>query len=1285
VTGRLAKDQLDLLKSILGRCRTVLRDDLDGLLEGKYGIRPDGTLEAVSRLSVEDAERETRADLEGILDYFAAEGDAGKEGRERLVREAVFTHLNRLLAIRIAETLGLIPESIAKGRGSSGFRDILADVAPLLGADETGGYWKYLSLCGDELAADAPVLFDPRNPLLALEPGPRALDKVVAQLAPPYDTESGESLWSAADTLGWAYQFFNTDQERRQMHANPAPRSSRELAVRNQFFTPDYVVRYIVQNSLGRRLVEADAAPGLIDDLDWLVDPPRPDGTRLNLDALRVLDPACGSGHFLLGAYDLLESAWLRRRVAPDRAAERIVPALWGIDIDPRAVQVAAAAIVLRARRACGRLAALPAPNVACARAMPPIPKELEDALPSPHRRLLDELRSELDRAPVLGSLLKVEDVLAERAAGTATASFRGTPPLSIADAAADEAAAVREEVLAFVQRAADLATSTPAERLRAAEATDALRFVQAMRQRYDAVLMNPPFGEPVEGTKPYLKKAYPWAPTKDANLSAVFVGRGLELCNEHGYVGAITSRAGMFLTTYQAWRTEILLGHDLVTLADLGFGVMEGALVEAAAYVLGAGGPDQGRPATFLRLLRVAAAERGRVIGEVIEAIRKGAIDNRVFRVASREFDAVPGKPLAYWMTPSVRRLFTNLPPIEGNAAYVRQGLATGDDPRFVRAMWEVDPRRIALSRAETLAGKRWVPFVKGGEYSPFWSDVHLVVDWENDGERIRGYEGSRPQNTQYFFQSGITWPRRTASGFSPRVMPAGCIFADKGPAMVPLLDGSVLLAWVTSRVAGALLAVQLGAADETSSGAASKSYEVGLVGRLPWPRGLETERKLAAYAAEITTVVKDLDRLDETTHSFVGPNQAGMAAGIGKAAQDEVSRIEDVALMAIRRSAAIEEAIMSVIGSDAAAFVEEEMGPHPATLPEAAAPRLDGVYELPIDELIANGMRLRGGLRTLTQKTFVAERRMEILAHSYGVHPGVIAEERRRLGLLPPGTARDMADRYASYLVGCALGRWDIRQEHDFSSVAATEDPFDPLPVCPPAMLVDADGFPWREPVPGYPLDLPPQGVLLDEPGHRLDLVAAMEKAAACLVAESGSLLDEMTGILGRDLREHLRRQFFKDHLGRYTKSRRKAPIYWPLTLPSRTWGLWVYAPKLTRETLFAVEAAADQRLGSAVIEIRRLEGMQLEAGGRATRELARRLEAERKLAEELRLFHREARRISGLGWIPNLDDGIVLCAAPLADLFPDWSGELLIRRSELRRGAYPWATVSRYREVL
>jgi hypothetical protein len=1285
VTGRLAKDQLDLLKGILDRCRQALRDDLGGLLERKYGIRADGTLEAVSRLRLEDAEKETRAELEEILAHFAAEGDAGREGRERLVREAVFTHLNRLLAIRIAETLGLIPESIAKGRDSFGFRDVLADVAPLLGSDDTGGYWIYLSLCGDELAADAPVLFDPRNPLLALSPAPRAIDQVVAQLAPSYDSEPGESLWSAADTLGWAYQFFNTDEERREMRAHPAPRSSRELAVRNQFFTPDYVVRYLVQNSLGRRLVEADAAPGLVDDLDWLVDPPGPDGTWLELAGVRVLDPACGSGHFLLGAYDLLESAWLRRGMAPDRAAERIVPALWGIDIDPRAVQVAAAAIVLRARRACGRLAALPAPNVVCARAMPPIPKELEDALPSPHRQLLDELRSELDRASVLGSLLKVEDVLAERAPGTATASYRGTPPLSIADAAADEAAAVREEVLALVQRAADLATSTPAERLRAAEATDALRFVQALRQRYDAVFMNPPFGEPVEGTKPYLKKAYPWAPTKDANLFAVFVGRGLELCNEHGYVGAITSRAGMFLTTYQAWRTEILLGHDLVTLADLGFGVMEDALVEAAAYVLGAGRPDQARPAIFLRLLRAPAAERGRVVGEVIEAIRKGATDNRVFRVASREFDAVPGKPLAYWMTPSVRRLFTSLPPIEGNAAYVRQGLATGDDFRFVRAIWEVDPRRIALSRTETLAGKKWVPFAKGGEYSPFWSEVHLVVDWENDGECLRKFDGAVIRNQQHYFQPGITWPLRTASGFSPRVLPAGCAFGHKGPTMIPLVDRLILLGWVTSRVAGALLAVQLGAADETSSGAASKSYEVGLVGKLPWPRGLEEERRMAAYVTEITTAVKDLDGLDETTRSFVGPNQAGLAAGIGKAAQDEVSRIEDVALITIGRSAAMEETIIGVIGPDAAAFVDEEMGPHPATLPEAATPSLGGVYELPLDELIANGIRLRGGLRTLTQKTFVAERRMEILAHSYGVHPGVIVEERRRLGLLPPGTARDLADRYASYLVGCAFGRWDVRQEHDFTPVAGSEDPFDPLPVCSPAMLIDADGFPCREPVPGYPLALPPQGVLLDEPGHRLDLAAAMETAATTLVPESGSLLDEMTGILGRDLREHLRRQFFKDHLGRYTKSRRKAPIYWPLTLPSRAWGVWVYAPRLTRETLFAVEAATDQRLGSAVTEIRRLEGMQLEAGGRATREMARRLEVERKLAEELRLFHREARRIAGLGWIPDLDDGIALCAAPLADLFPDWSGELLTRRSELKRGQHPWATVSRYREAL
>jgi hypothetical protein len=162
-------------------------------------------------------------------------------------------------------------------------------------------------------------------------------------------------------------------------------------------------------------------------------------------------------------------------------------------------------------------------------------------------------------------------------------------------------------------------------------------------------------------------------------------------------------------------------------------------------------------------------------------------------------------------------------------------------------------------------------------------------------------------------------------------------------------------------------------------------------------------------------------------------------------------------------------------------------------------------------------------------------------------------------------------------------------------------------------------------------------------------------------------------------------LRRRFFKDHLGRYSKSRRKAPIYWQLSVPSRAWGVWVYAPALSRETLYAVarHAARRQAAGAELLAALRAER---DAGGRgrSLREVERRLAAEEDLVRALQAFQAEAERVAGLGWEPDLDDGIVLCAAPLAGLFPAWP-DAARERAKLRKGAYPWATVARWREAL
>ena len=1156
----------------------------------------------------------------------------------------------------------------------------LGEIMPILGDD----YWGYLLLCGDELAADAPALFDPRNPLLALVPSTPALDEIVALLGEP----SAGQLWLAPDALGWAYQFFNTADERRLMRDGAAaPRTSRELAVRNQFFTPRYVVDFLVQNTLGRRLIENDPTSPLLDELPLLVDPPTSPGPPLDLADASVLDPACGSGHFLLGCYDLLERAWELQGVSPSGSAPAIVASLWGVDIDPRCAQVASVAVVLRARRHCRELP-LPRPNIITARSLPAASPALATDLnlTPEQRRLVDRISEVLADAPLLGTLLKAEDALEQEIRHAAFGGAAGTLPLT-----EDAFSQVETDVIAHLQAVAERASSSVAERLLAAEADDALRLVEVVRNRYDAVLMNPPFGEPVPDTKRYLRAAYPWLPTKDSNLLAAFVGRGLELCKTDGYLGAITSRAGMFLSTFEQWRRQVVLHNRLQTVADLGLGVMEQALVEAAAYTIGPGKPPAGHEATFIRLLKDVDREAG-LVG-AINAHRTGIPDHRIHKVRLSDLDAIPGAPLAYWMSPSLRRLFVDLPGLEGNGAEARQGSATGDDSRFVRAFWEVDPRRIAQSVAETQGGGRWAPFAKGGEYSPYWADIHLVVDWEHDGERLRQYEGSRVQNAQYFFRSGLTWPRRTASGFSPRILPAGCVFGDKGPGIVAQ-EPSSLLAWLTSRPAAALMAASQPAGDETSSGTASKSYEVGLVQKLPWPGPVVGEATLEAvtqHSMQIATRRRAEDALDETTRLFIVPPIPTSGASIADSAFGRWTAWYRAAISSIADSSAAERCFSEALelDGDAMAYLDEEIGPHPDTYPRR--PLEDEVaftrwFELPMDQLVDEVITTRGASRAVATMTFVADRRLEVLAHGLACHPSVVSETRERFGLLPPGEPNRAADDLLSYLMGIAFGRWDVRIGRDPALAPSVPDLFDALPLCPPGMLIGSDGFPRVDAPAGYPLELPLNGLLIDEAGHRWDIERALLRTAQALLNDPDDKVAEMLSILGRRaVRDHLRRQFFKDHLSRYSKSRRKAPIYWPLTVPSRGWGVWIYAARLTRETLYAIASEAGRRERLGVEAIARLQREQQEGGaGRPARKIAEELDFEEKLTEELRRFQNEAERIAGLGWEPNLDDGILLCAAPLADLFPAWP-DAEKARDELRKGEYEWASVARWAEEL
>ena len=713
--------------------------------------------------------------------------------------------------------------------------------------------------------------------------------------------------------------------------------------------------------------------------------------------------------------------------VAPWEAAPKIVASLWGVDIDARCAQVASAAIVLRARRHCRDLT-LPRPNIITARGLPGGSSELPPGLrlTAAQCDLVDRVSNVLADAPLLGVLLQAEKALDLEIRHGPFGGKPGTLPLN------DEAAAATEhELLNHLQAIADQASSSVIERLLAAEADDAIRLIDVVRQRYDAVLMNPPFGAPVPETKRYLKATYSWLPGGD-DLYAAFVGRGLELCKPDGYLGAITSRAGLFIKTFEKWRRNVVLGNRLIALADLGYRVMHQAKVEAAAYVIGPGRPVPRHRAVFARILK--EPDRAIALAEVIATSRAEESDPRIFRVVTADFDTIPGSPVAYWMSPPVQRLFTDLPRLEGKWAEVRVGLQTSDDFRFVRAFWEVNPSRIARSREETQTGGCWCPFAKGGEYSPFWSDMHLLVDWERDGERIRAYSASKVQNTQYYFRPGLTWSSRTNSALALRVLPAGCIFAHKGPGLFAD-EPSVHLAWLNSRVVRLLIDSTAASAEEDKTDV-SRSYEVGSIQSLPSPVPLVVASAVQDLTADIAHTVAALDTTDETSRRFVGPLLTACttsivdAVRVGQAERwkaaasvlDKYCHLDRTFANAISPSDEIERELRDASGPLLAELPQEELSENETN---EVARLLCGTVADAVEAALAK----LGVARWIGLQHQIIDRRLELAALTLGRSPALLAEHAAARGLYP---AEEVGRNARTFFIPCWRRVWPVGRPH-------------------------------------------------------------------------------------------------------------------------------------------------------------------------------------------------------------------------------------------------------------
>jgi len=616
------------LQKFVNDVRGVLEVEFTRQFQNDYGMDPNsGAITDLASLRhLNDAQRESARILRETLAHYCAGGELdAKQGLARILREQAFTVLNRLAALRMAEARGLLVESVGNSFQAKGFQ-LYARLAGT-GLGETGdAYRTYLFSVFDELSHDLPALFDRYSPHGRLFPRGAALLQVLTLI----DDADIAPLWSEDETIGWIYQYFNSKEERKAMRdASQAPRNSRELAVRNQFFTPRYVVEFLVDNTLGRLWYNATGGEShLRERCHYLLvkpdEAPQPASQLRDPRTMKLLDPACGSMHFGLYAFDVFaeiyREAWaweqrhgpgsldnsiqaqadlkpLSQTYSDEAVFLRDVPRLiidhniYGVDIDSRAVQIASLALWLRAQRAWHEagVRAKDRPRIGqgqvIAAIAPPVERELRlqfsAGLEKRDAELFEKTLQLLKGLPEMGVLLQVERELPRLIRQVYLGKGTGLFAQQEQENWQRAEARLRQALNEYSQAA----KSTYQIRLFAQDALQGLRLIDLCREVFDVVVMNPPFGALAYDTKEKLGKAYP---SSKSDLLAIFVERGLQLIRTGGSIGAITSRTCFFLTSFQRWREDIVLSYSTPkVMADLGLGVMDGALVEAAAYVL--------------------------------------------------------------------------------------------------------------------------------------------------------------------------------------------------------------------------------------------------------------------------------------------------------------------------------------------------------------------------------------------------------------------------------------------------------------------------------------------------------------------------------------------------------------------------------------------------------------------------------------------------------------------------------------------------------------------------
>lgn len=700
---------------------------------------------------------------------------------KQVMEEVAYTWFNRFIALRFMEVNNYLPSHIRVFSDASGafkpeiLNDVLhldlpgldnGKVAEYIESNDTEALYRYLLLTQcNALNSALPVMFErmggytemllPNNILRQ----DSVLDHMVSDIP--------EEDWQdAVQIIGWLYQYYNTelkDDTFAQLKKNVKITKER-IPAATQLFTPDWIVRYMVENSLGRLWLEGHPNAELHDGWNYYLDEAeqerpveaqlaklREEYKTIKPEEIKVIDPCMGSGHILVYAFDVLMQIYTSAGWDQREAAQSILKNnLYGLDIDDRAAQLAYFAVMMKARQYDRRLLTRGIqPNIYSIRESNGIQAMTIEYFHKDDPKLKADIESivtEMRDAKEYGSILNITPV-----------DFAGLY------ARFDE---IRNDINMMQMSALD-------------ELQPLVKCAELLAQKYDVVVTNPPYmavsnaGAKVNN---YVKKNFP---DSKADLFAVFIERCGQMVKKNGYQAMITQHAWMFLSSFEKLRTK-LLAVDIVNMAHLGARAFEeigGEVVQTTSFVI--------------RKSHIAdyKGEYCRLIEPTSQQGKEDMFLSGENRYAADQsnFSKIPGSPVAYWVSKGFQRLFSST---LGDVCDVKKGSDTGNNDRYVRNWWEVD-----VSKADFKCHtKKWIPYIKGGEARKWFGHLTFLVNWDNNGLEIRNEPKATVRNEQFFYREGITWSDVGTNSTTFRFFPSGCLRDNRGPAIFARMPFYVL-----------------------------------------------------------------------------------------------------------------------------------------------------------------------------------------------------------------------------------------------------------------------------------------------------------------------------------------------------------------------------------------------------------------------------------------------------------------------------------------------------------